>query len=204
VRLAPLALLLLACGPAPTAPGDRGPSARAASDGLPATDRDPLPYTPPPEAAHGETGTTVALAASGGEDQARRLLPSLLRAVRDADERELEQLLADEVVVSNARRSRRSVQPRATVIQRLLIYARRSVLPADVRVAELVDLEHLEVQRAARHWERDMPEDVRPTDLVVEVPIREPGRAALRTLLGWHLRGHLVVRPGRDPRIVAW
>ena len=40
-------------------------------------------------------------------------------------------------------------------------------------------------------------------DLVVEVPIHEPGRAPLRTLLGWHLRGQLVVRPGRDPRLVA-
>ncbi len=152
-----------------------------ADEGLPATNRDPLPYTPPPSTTEGHTGQTVALAASGGEDQARRMLPALLRAIRDVDERELEQLLAE----------------------RILIYARRSVLPADARVSELVDLEQLEVRRAAQFWPRDMPQAVRPTDLVVEVPIHEPGRAPLRTLLGWHLRGQLVVRPGRDPRIVA-
>lgn len=174
-----------------------------ADEGLPATDRDPLPYTPPPSTTEGHTGQTVALAASGGEDQARRMLPALLRAIRDVDERELEQLLAEEITQVRVRRGRPAGQPRSAWIQRILIYARRSVLPADARVSELVDLEQLEVRRAAQFWPRDMPQAVRPTDLVVEVPIHEPGRAPLRTLLGWHLRGQLVVRPGRDPRIVA-
>jgi hypothetical protein len=196
------AVLCCACGtPAPAAePGDRATAGRT----LPATDRDPLPFTPAP-GGEGHTGRTISLAASGGEDQARRMLPALLRALRDADERELESLFAEEVRAVDARRGRRgTARPRATLVQRMLIYARRSVIAPDADVDDLVDLSRLEVQRAAEHWRnRDVPESLRPTDLVVEVPIRDSARGALRTMLGWHLRGHLVVRPGRDPRIVA-
>jgi len=45
--------------------------------------------------------------------------------------------------------------------------------------------------------------ELEATDLVLEVPLREPGRGPLRTILGWSVRGQLVVRPGRDARIVA-
>jgi len=195
------AALLCACGPpAPVA----HPASPRAARALPATDRDPLPYTPA-RTGEGRTEGTVSLAASGGEDQARRMLPALLRAVRDADERELENLLADEVTMVQTRRARRGgPRPRATLVQRILIYARRSVIPPDASVGDLVELSGLEVQRAAQYWRsREMPGELRPTDLVVEVPIRDAGRGPLRTMLGWHLRGHLVVRPGRDPRIVA-
>lgn len=191
------------CGPAP----EPEPSIPARSSGgpaqLPATDRDPLPYTPPPT-TNGRAGEQVSLAAAGGEDQARRMLPSFLRAVRDADERELGQLLAEEVGSVRSRRARQSGRPRATLIQRILVYARRSILPPDVEVDDLVDLERLRVSRASEFWHgRDMPRVVLPTDLVLEVPLLEPGRGPLRTLLGWSVRGHLVIRPGRDGRIVA-
>ncbi|HJL14335.1 MAG TPA: hypothetical protein RMH99_01695 [Sandaracinaceae bacterium LLY-WYZ-13_1] len=201
-RVLVTAALLCACGP-PAEPAEPAAPPRRTAGGLPPTDRDPLPYTPPPEGA-ARTGETVSLAASGGEDQARRMLPALLRAVRDADERELEEILAEEVASVDPRRSRRGARPRTALVQRILIYARRSVIPPDARVGDLVELGDLEVHRAARFWrDRDMPAAVRPNDLVVEVPIRGHGRAPLRTTLGWHLRGHLVVRPGRDPRIVA-
>lgn len=197
-----MAALLTACG-AP-APAGRASIEAADHDGFPATDRDPLPYTPAPVSEGVTTAGTVALAASGGEDQARRMLPALIRAVRDADERQLESLFAEEVASVDNHPRGGGAQPRAPLVQRILVYARRSTLPPDATVEELVELSALEIHRAARYWAgRDMPEQVRATDLVVEVPIRDAGRVPLRTMLGWHLRGHLVVRPGRDPRIVA-
>ena len=194
-------MALAACGPSPAPETDR--EADTAGAALPATDRDPLPYTPP-ATTRGRTGETVALTASGGEDQARRMLPSLLEALRDADENRLESLFADEIFAAETQRRAGRGRPRAAVVQRILIYARRAVIPANTTVDELVELEAVEVTRAAHAFgDRDMPDQVRPTDLVVEVPIREPGRAPLRTMLGWHLRGRMVVRPGADPRIVA-
>jgi hypothetical protein len=145
----------------------------------------------------------VALAASGGEDQARRMLPALLEAMRDGDARALEQLLSDEVVASRGR-SRSRPSPRATLIQQILLYARRGLIPADAAPGDLVGLDALRVLRAAQHWRgRDAPDGVQRTDLVVEFPVLEPGRGPLRSVLGWHRRGFIVVRPGRDSRIVA-
>ena len=206
----PLALILLVLGGSTScAPGDGealeddpSPAPEVTAGGaMPPTDRDPLPYTPPPS-ARGATGETVALAASGGEDQARRILPALLEAMRDANEPRLETLLAEELVQARSRTNSR--QPRATIIQRMLIYARRSVIPADASADDLVALDQLTVTRAAQHYEnREMPETIRPTDLVVEVPLRDAARGPLRTMLGWQSRGLLIVRPGRDPRVVA-
>jgi hypothetical protein len=193
-----LALFLAACGSA--AAGERARAPERAPT-LPSSDRDPLPYTPTPEAS-GHTDQTVALSVAGGEDQARRMLPALLTAVRDADERRLEQLLAEEVSSAQNREGRG--RPRSALIAHVLRYARRSVIQPDARVEDLVDLPNVRVSRAAQFWTgRDTPEGVHPTDLVVEVPLLQAGRAPLRTMLGWHLRGHLVVRPGRDPRVVA-
>ena len=166
------------------------------------TDRDPVPYTPPAQ-ARGVAGETVALAASGGEDQARRLLVALLEAVRDADESGLELLFAEEIAPARGRDST-ALRPRSAVIQRVLIYARRGVISGAVSVEDMVDLGALEISRAATHYRgRDMPPNVRPTDLVVEIPILEPGRVALRTMLGWHPGGLIVVRVGSEARILA-
>ena len=196
------ALFGAACGPAPDV--EEAPSrGLAEGDEVPATDRDPIPFTPTPSGP-GMTGATVALAASGGEDQARRMLPDLLRAMRDADERGLEQLLADELSAVNSNRGPSNTRPRASWVERIMAYARRAAIPGDARIEELVDLETLEISRAVQFWRnREMPENVRPTDLVVEVQLLEPARGPLRSMLGWHLRGTVVVRPGRDPRIVA-
>jgi len=202
MRRALLLILACSCG-GPTADG----GANTLSDGrsgLPATDRDPLPYTPPPtdEALAGET---VALAAAGGEDQARQMLPALIEAIRDANERELEQLFAEEVGQVSARSSVHAGRPRATVVEGILAFARRSILAVDVEVGDLLELGALTVTRATRFFHgRELPQGVRPTDLVLEVPVLEEGRASLRSLLRWTGRGQLVVRPGRDARIVAY
>ncbi len=186
------------CGPTSSSPAAVRPAA-----GVPTTDRDPLPYTPAPS-AEGRAGTLVSLTAAGGEDQARRMLPALLRAIRDADGRELTDLFAEEVGAVRARRASQPAQARSGIVQRILLYAQRGLVPPDVEIGALVDLERLTVSRASDFWAgRDMPQVVLPTDLVLEVPLLEPGRGPLRTVLGWSVRGHLVVRPGREARIVA-
>ncbi len=200
IQLALLACSCAACGAATTP----APLTRSA---LPTTDRDPLPYTPPPTET-ALAGDTVALSAAGGEDQARQMLPALVRALRDVDEsgeRELTQLFAEEIGLVAERHANRPGRPRATVIQRMLIYARRSIIPQDAEVADLFDLRAIQVSRASTYFRgRELPSTVRATDSVVVVPILAPGRVPMRTLMGWVGRGHLVVRSGRDPRIVAF
>lgn len=189
VRSAMLAVatLALGCG------SQLEPSSR-----LPATDRDPLPYTPAPQ-AEGSTDGTVSLAAAGGEDQARHMLPLFLRAARDTDARQLEALLAVEVTTLAGQRAR----PRAVAVQE--IAGRRGLIQPDVDADRLVDLAGVRASRAAQFWHnRPPPPGVRATDIVLELPILEPGRVPLRILFNWQLRGYLVVRPGRDARIVAY
>jgi hypothetical protein len=186
-------VIALGCGS-----GGEAPSARSR---LPPSDRDPLPFTPAPAPA-GRTDEPVALAAAGGEDQARRMLPALLAAARDGDQRALEQLLADEI--TNVQTPDVAPRPREVVVERVLLFARRALIQPDVRVEELVDLTNARASRAAQSFEgREVPRELRPTDVVLEVPLLEAGRAPLRSMLGWHLRGTIVVRPGRDPRIVG-
>lgn len=175
----------------------------ASGRSVPPSDRDPLHFTPTP-ATEGHTDEPVALAAAGGEDQARRLLPALLVAVRDADERGLEQLL-DTQVVSLLQNRSAAVRPREVVVQRLLLYARRSVIQPDVGVEELIELGSVQTSRAAQFFEgREMPEGLRATDVVLEVSVHDAARGALGAMFRWHARGAMVVRPGRDPRIVAF
>lgn len=199
IKTTTLAILFaaLACASCGAAPQEHTAEPRQ----IPPSDRDPLPFTPAPEGV-GETDRTVALSATGGEDQARQMLLALVRAVRDADERRLEELFADELVITqgHARPERRA---RSTAVQRILVNARRGLIQPDVEVEELIDLSSVEVSRAAQHWQgREPPDGIRPTDVVVEVTLLPEGRA-LRPLLGWVLRGLVVVRPGRDARIVA-
>lgn len=194
--------VLIGCGGAAPASVDPSPVERA--ELVPPSDRDPLPYAPEPE-AEGRTDRTASLAAAGGEDQARHMLPAFLSAVCEGDERRLEALLADDLaqVQSHGRGHEAVSRPRSILVQRVMIQAQRAGLPPDVTVAELVDLVHVNVTRAAQRWEGDLPNGLRPTDVVVEVPLEEAGRAALSPLLGWRIRGLIVVRPGRDPRIVG-
>lgn len=198
-----LVLLTLGCGAASTG----SEASLVARSSLPATDRDPLPYTPPP-ADPGLAGETMALAASGGEDQARQMLRALVGALRDVGtqgERPLTALFDEEVGQVADRVATRAGRPRAGIVQRLLIYARRSIIPPEAEVAELFDLDDVEVHRASVFFRnRELPSTVTATDLVVQAPILAPGRNPMRTLFGWSDRGTLVVRPGREPRIVAY
>jgi len=181
--------------------------ARPTRSSLPATDRDPLPYTPPPT-EDARAGDTVALAAAGGEDQARRMLPALVRALRDPDDsgdRALAELFADRVGRVNERHARRPGVPRGLLVPRLRLHSRRSILAPDAEVDDLFDVRSIEVVRASRYFRRaPMPSTARVTDLVVVAPLLPAAAGPLRTLLGWRERGTLVIRPGREPRIVAF
>ncbi|MBX3271558.1 MAG: hypothetical protein KF729_14930 [Sandaracinaceae bacterium] len=199
-RLAPIALACALCGACgAVAPASERPRA-------PATDRDPLPYAPPP-AEVALAGELSAVWAAGGEDQARAMLPALvdaLRAPEQASERALAALFHDEVGLVNDPRAEMT-WPRTTVVLRLSSNARRGVVPADTPVSELFDLEGIVVSRAAQFFANGaLPSTVMPTDLVVAAPILGPGRAAMGALFGWRGRAHLTVRPGREPRIVAY
>lgn len=133
------------------------------------------------------------------------MLPALLEALRDGDEARLEQTFAEEVFAASGPRAQAAGQPRVALVQRILAYTRRGIIARETPIEALIELEAIEVTRAAvAYRNRDMPEALRPTDLVVEAPITEGGRGPLRTLLNWHARARLVVRPGRDPRIVAF
>lgn len=171
---------------------------------VPVTDHDPLPYAPAPR-AEGSTDEPVALVAAGGEDQARWMLHDLLMAMRDGDERRLEQLLADELLSPYPGEGGR-LRPRAAVIPQILTVSRRGLIQPDVQIGALVELDRVEVSRAARFFEhRSLPAGLRATDIVVVVPMRDEGRTPMRMMLGphWQLRGHLVIRPGQDARVVA-
>ncbi len=183
-----------ACGAAPPV---------VAVSGAPSTERDPIAYVPPP-ASTGHTGEPVALAAAGGEDQARQLLPRFLEALRDGDEATLSASFAPRVDYLSAE-PRRAARDRDGVVQRILIYARRNAIAAELGAGDLVDLRGVVTSRAGAFWHgRAVPTEVRLTDVVLEFPILEPGRAPLHALMGWHLRAVLVVRPGSSAEIVAF
>jgi len=180
---------------------------RATRSGLPATDRDPLPYTPPPT-AEALAGDTVALAAAGGEDQARRMLPALVHALSDpadSGDRALTELFAERVGRVPRQHAQRPGIPRGLLVPRLRLHSRRSILSPDSTVDDLFDVRSIEVVRASSYFRRTpMPSTARVTDLVLVAPLLPAGAAPLRTLLGWRGRGTLVIRPGREPRIVAF
>ena len=130
------------------------------------------------------------------------MLPALLDALRTSDARRLEQLLAEEV--TQLQGTQAAPRARGTLVERILRHARTAVIQPDAPIAELVDLESVEVERAARFYRsRAMPTGVRATDLVVRFRVLERGRGPLHAMFRWEHLGQMVVRPGRDPRIIA-
>lgn len=171
----------------------------------PVTDADPLPFVPRPQSSDAIVrveGESAALITAGGEDQARRMVPALIAAIRDADQMRLDHMLADEIISIRRIGERRS---RAAFVQRIVLYGRRSLIANDARLEDLVELGRLRVLRASQHFAQGpLPSGVQATDLVVEVPVREgTGRTALRILLGWNTRGYLLVRSGPTPVILG-
>ena len=190
-----------ASSPSPGPDAAEFPAASAGAD-VPLTDGDPPTYAPLPDGtAH--TGEAVGIATSGGFDQAKSVTVRLIRAVRDADEAELEALLADPLLSVYPQLGRRT-RRRSDVIQFALQNPRRAGIGPEVALEQLVDLTHIEVMPLARHLgDLPVPSGLQGGDLLVRFPLTPIGQNVLRYLLGWPAQGGLVVRPGVEPQIVG-
>jgi len=186
---------VLACG---------GGSTTSAPAAAPGTERDPLPYAPTPADAP-ETGGSVGVRTSGGQDQARIVAVRALRAIAEGDERALTRLLAERVARTQPRLSEAS-RPRSDVVEHAVRNASRARLTAGITLESMIDLEHLEATplRETAAGSRPLPRGLEPTDIEIAVPLLPTGRRVLRLLLpGWVHRGVIVVRTGVEPRIVG-
>jgi len=95
----------------------------------------------------------------------------LVAAVLLAALRALEQLLSEDVGEIDARSTTRGGRPRASLVERMLLYARRSIIASDVQIEDLVDLNEIRVTRASRFFQgRELPSGVRLTALVLGAP----------------------------------
>jgi hypothetical protein len=157
----------------------------------------PAPYTPQP-ALRAQSGDSVALSASGGEEQARSAAVSLVQAMLDADAPALNGLFAERVifVVSS------TAQPRAELIERCLHEARALQYEPDVRIEAVVDASAIEVRRADRqHGDVPLPPGIRASDLLVTLP--PPRAASPESLRRIPCLSGVFVRPGAHGSIVG-
>ena len=188
-----LVFLASGCGSSPSL---RAPEAEIV------TDRDPLPYTPPPSAAP-TTGQPVGIAVASRHEEARAVATQLLRAIRDGDEGVLSALLADPVLTVFPRLGA-GARSRAELLERILRHPQRGLLTPETPIEELGDLAQLEVASLAQEESRGpMPSSFDESDLLVTFPLGPTGTRALRALIGWPSRGGFVLRLGTPPVIVA-
>lgn len=204
--LALLTILGLAGCATPRAARGTEASAPLDSSQAPSTALDPPPYTPPPSEA-GEAhrdARPIGLVTSGSEERARVLAIRFVRAIRDSDATELERALDARVARIQPRLGRPS-RPREAVVEQLLHHPRRRGFGSATRLEEIIDVEQT-VARPLADAPRagDVPAGLRPTDLLVTIPLRRTGRRVLRHLVpGWNQTATLLVRPGSSARIVG-
>jgi hypothetical protein len=193
--LATVVLLAAGCGTDASARGDVVEP--------PLTHDDPPSYVPPPSDAP-ETGDAVGVAATGGYDQAKAIAVRLVRAVRDADEQTLTQLLAAHVANLFPRLGHAG-REREAVVARIMTNHAQSGLGTEVPIHHLIDEERFEVTPLSRVYAgQALPPGMQGTDLQVTFPVQAEGRRVLTILVGWPTtQGGIIVRPGTEPRIVA-
>ncbi len=169
----------------------------------PVTDWDPTPYAPEP-ANRPTTGETVGIAASGGYDFARAVTVRLLRAVRDGNESELNDLLADQLV-RGAARMRSALRSREQMVNAIAHHPRRGHFNMQQPVSQIINVDQLVVAPVSQRWGgRSIPSALQDTDLIVSVTVREEARRWLRYLLpGWRETGTVIVRPGATAPVVG-
>jgi hypothetical protein len=187
-----------ACGAAPVAPDlDRRASAVTEP---PPTDADPPAWVPPPDEAP-TTGRAVAIATSGGYDQARAVAIRFVLAVRDGDEAVLSRLLSERVghVVPRLTSPNRD---RGELVRIIVRNPRRAGLSPDVPLDELVDSARMEVTPLVRNTDT-LPPGLSGSDLLVQFPLRAQGRRFRLIISNWSAEGRLVVRPGVEPQILC-
>jgi hypothetical protein len=164
------------------------------------THADPPPYTPEPS-DQPTAGETTGIAASDARDQARAVVARFIDAVQASDQGELERLFADPITPMGRRREPR-IQEREALIAFVLEAAQQQPGPA-VGVQEIANLRDLSVTPLSESYGEDLPTGLAPTDLLVTFPVDPQGGRNLRAALGWLANGMMVIRPGRQPRIVG-
>lgn len=184
-----VASALVACGAATPPPADTP---------VPSSHRDPAPYFPSPVST-ARTGAPVGLMVSGGEEQARQLLVTLVLAMRDGDEAEIAGMLAERIGHAGGSGAARTTWPRSSMAHQLAVGSGVSHLDPDATFESLVDPTTIRVSAASSHFTSGLPASVAPTDLVVLFQPTTIGRRALAGLAG----GVIVVRPGPEAVVVA-
>lgn len=183
-----LTAVLVACGAAPPPIVD---------EPVPATDRDPPTWTPH-ASSEGHTGEPAAVVLSGGAEQARALLTTLVLAIRDDGEAAIEATLAERVAHAQPGLGH-TTWTRGALARQLIAAAAASHVEADTPFEELVDPATIVVEDASAHFEGPLPTDVAPSDQVVSFTPTALGRRLLAGLGSTSL----VVRPGPTPLLVA-
>lgn len=154
-------------------------------------------YTPEP-VLQAHSGNGVALAVSGGEEQARSAAMSMVQAMLDADAPALNSLFAERVIFVLSS----TAQARAELIERCLREARTLQYEPDVRIDAVVDLSAIEVRRADRlHADLPLPPGIRASDLLVTLP--PPRGASPESLRRIPCLSGVYVRPGAHDAIVG-
>ncbi len=180
--------LLAACGSAaPPITDERVPS----------TDRDP-PTWVPSATSEGQTGEPVAVSLSGGAEQARALLTTLVLAIRDDNETALAATLAERVAHAQTGLAR-TTWTRAALARQMLAAAAASHVEADAAFETLIDPASIRVLDALTHFEGTVPASVDPSDQVVSFTPTALGRRLLAGLGS----NAIVVRPGPTPLVIA-
>ncbi len=207
-----LALLIIVCLAGCATPrGTREPGAtqalEAAEQSTPAsTALDPPPYTPLPseEDEVSRRDLPIALRTSGSEERARILAIRFVRAIRDSDAAELERSL-DARLARVQPRLGRPGRPREAVVEQLLHHPRRRGFGPSMRLEEIIDVERASIRPLTEAPGADpIPNGLRPSDLLVILPLRPLGRRFLRHLVpGWNQSATLIIRPGSNARIVG-
>jgi hypothetical protein len=154
-------------------------------------------YTPAP-VQQAQSGDSVAVAVSGGEEQARSAAVSMVQAMLDADAPALNGLFAERVIFVLSS----TAQARAELIERCLREARTLQYEPDVRLEAVVDLSAIEVRRADRQ-QGDVPlaPGIRASDLLVTLP--PPRGASPESLRRIPCLSGVYVRPGAHGSIVG-
>jgi hypothetical protein len=142
-------------------------------------------------------GDGVALAATGGEEQARSAAVSMVQALLDGDAPALGDLFAERVLLVLTG----NTQARAELIERCVREARALQYEPDARVDAIVELSAIEVRRAGLAGDATLPPAIRASDLLVTLPA--PRGANAETLHHIPCLTALYVRPGTRSTIVG-
>jgi hypothetical protein len=197
------ALALAACG------GGARPAVR---EPLPSTHRDPPSHVPRPVASPAASptveasGAIVGIAASGGEDQARELLVALVTAIREGDAPAIVQISAPTLARAAIPQARPIGAP--ALAQQLVVQARLHQLRPDARFEDLVEPSSVRTEDVRAAFPGGVPPHLGAGDVIVRFALTPLGRRAMGTFATTtstgEARGAIVVRPGEDPRIVAF